>query len=374
MSLISAPVLLQVPKKFTPEWRRVFGTLVSPVHVIRSVFEVGRSPQGLWLSLNQLHTFRTAASIVDNNVLRVLDELDGVAQKSWFAGRDLRDHAQVALGQLGDLQLLDRMANASRRESLVSTIRRELFKGVTQFDQLSPLKKLRKAMTADRAIKITYVADDDLGITPSFLRSIDTLIEFVLECAEKHGGTPRKEMARFHELDTAVIVPAYATGVCCLVPNQTGLTFCREPGEPEPSEFLGATCLPGEYKGDLFVIASKHWLQGMAVLRKYVAENVHAAEREASPIATLASSPADQEHSPADVAKSPSADKRMTKSIRRMRNADRDEWIRSQTGSDAQIERRLKAKIASDCSDWKPVKANRIGQIRTQRSQSPTIL
>jgi hypothetical protein len=62
---------------------------------------------------------------------------------------------------------------------------------------------------------------------------------------------------------------------------------------------------------------------------------------------------------------------------RRKPNTKRDEWIRSQTGSDKNIENRLKAKIAdpnSDCSDWIPVKANRIGQIRNQQPQPPTTL
>jgi hypothetical protein len=50
-------------------------------------------------------------------------------------------------------------------------------------------------------------------------------------------------------------------------------------------------------------------------------------------------------------------------------NAERDEWIRSQKGTDQQVVDRLRAKIAdpnSDCSTWKPIGKSTINEIRNR--------
>lgn len=58
---------------------------------------------------------------------------------------------------------------------------------------------------------------------------------------------------------------------------------------------------------------------------------------------------------------------KVSKKPRRKQNVQRDQWIRTQTGTDPQIAKWLKDKIAhpnSDCDKWKPLSPQSINRIR----------
>ena len=158
MSNISAPVLLRVPKRWTPRWQRVFESLVSPIHLVRSIrknaFPLIVRDSSPSLSEEELQAYRSDALSVDRQMLDTLDDLHGVAMKTWQAGWEIRMEAGSVLFQLRDLEVLERISIPRYREPLLAEIRAKVIERSGEFREIPLLEELLNAMTADK--------DDDL--------------------------------------------------------------------------------------------------------------------------------------------------------------------------------------------------------------------
>src|SRR5437868_3836588 len=100
MSLISAPELLRTPKGYPQDWQRVFEVLVSPIILIRAIGEqasknswrdktAGKKTEP-WLSTEEFQRYRKEAVAVRQRMREVLEQINGVAERTWLAGREIR--------------------------------------------------------------------------------------------------------------------------------------------------------------------------------------------------------------------------------------------------------------------------------------------
>lgn len=278
MSTISAPVLLHVPKNFKPNWQRVFESLVSPIHLIRSIIQQAHQKHVAepWLSEEELKIFRIVAKSVDQKVLRTLNDLHGATHryKSWLAGRNIRDSAQMVFSPLKSLEYLDRTPHPSHRDHFLAESRK-VIENTGKFHQIPSLKKLLKAMTEEGGIDFPSSAGDNgIGISASLVQAIDDLLAFVRQCEAEHRGISSSKMPRFQELDLAVIIPTYSKGFSCLIPDKGRFDRLLDPDAAGPTVFLGSTNLPGDFDNGIFVCAPESWTARMATLREFAAQQV----------------------------------------------------------------------------------------------------
>ncbi|HZZ76903.1 MAG TPA: hypothetical protein VFE62_00200 [Gemmataceae bacterium] len=94
MSVISAPQLLVTPKGYPPGWQRVFEDIVSPINLVRDIgHQVGINSLRFGkkcLSVEDLWLFARKAISVRQRIQNALNEVDGVAEKTWRAGCEIR--------------------------------------------------------------------------------------------------------------------------------------------------------------------------------------------------------------------------------------------------------------------------------------------
>jgi hypothetical protein len=110
MSTISAPELLRTPKGYSDFWKGVFESLVAPIILVRAINE--RSSTNAirdrcagevkkpYLTLEDCLFFRGRAIPIRSKLFEILDQINGVSERTWRAGREINSTAGSVLYQL----------------------------------------------------------------------------------------------------------------------------------------------------------------------------------------------------------------------------------------------------------------------------------
>jgi hypothetical protein len=160
MSLISAPELLRTPKGYPQSWQNVFEVLVSPIILIRVIGErasanswrdkaVGKNAEP-WLSPEEFQRFRDEALAVRQRMREVLEQINGVAERTWRAGREIRTSTGRVI-----FPLTDELNPNRYPESVLATIRKDIIDASLNFLPIPFLIMLRDAIAAEQSIMLS---------------------------------------------------------------------------------------------------------------------------------------------------------------------------------------------------------------------------
>ncbi len=169
MSVISAPELLRTPKGYPPRWQRIFEALTAPIVLVREIGSqasrnswhdkaIGKNTEP-WLSPDEFQRFRNEAIQVRQRMRETMEQIDGIAERTWRAACEIRTMTGIVLFPLTDELDPDRYP-----EHVVAGVRREIIQHSHRLLVIPLLTELRDAISAEKSI---VIADPTSVVGPS---------------------------------------------------------------------------------------------------------------------------------------------------------------------------------------------------------------
>jgi hypothetical protein len=160
MSLITAPELLRTPNGYPQDWKRVFEVLVSPIILVREIAErasnnswrdkaAGKNADP-WLSPEEFKEFGDKALSVRQQMREVLDQINGIAERTWRAGREIRTSTGRVL-----FPLTDEFRTNRYPEPILARVQKGIIDASLNYLPIPFLITLREAIAAEQSITLS---------------------------------------------------------------------------------------------------------------------------------------------------------------------------------------------------------------------------
>lgn len=143
-------VLYRVPPCLSPEWQRVFASLVQPVYQVRCLLN---DPCLLQMTEKVLHRCSAGVDGAKEQMKQTLDGMAAVAPKTFDAGWAIRRAVEPIAAQLGCFRVVKMPASPSLSQFL-----HNLREQRDTFPERRLLEALLEAVTAERGIDLTIPA------------------------------------------------------------------------------------------------------------------------------------------------------------------------------------------------------------------------
>ncbi len=165
MSVISAPELLRTPKAYPESWQRIFEGLVAPIKLVRAIREqagdnsfrdkAASKATGPWLSPEEFSRFRDKALAVRQQFQETLKQIEGVVERTWRAGCEIRTITGLVL-----FPLTDELDPNRYPGPVLAGIRKEIISESLSFREIPLLLMLRDAISAEKSIMLSAATSD----------------------------------------------------------------------------------------------------------------------------------------------------------------------------------------------------------------------
>jgi len=182
---ISAEELIRTPRGYPEPWRRVFEVFVAPIKLVRAIGftalnnsgypkfrwpkkkcdmwrPANNSPRHVaatknmkpWLSLEEFKDFQQQSIKVNQQILELLDQINGVAERTWRAGAEIRRSTGT---------ILFRLSNGSaqeRPEHWFVNQGKDIISACLNYLPIPSLIMLRNAIAAEQRIELPSATVD----------------------------------------------------------------------------------------------------------------------------------------------------------------------------------------------------------------------
>jgi hypothetical protein len=172
MSLISAPQLLRTPRGYPQAWKHVFEAFISPIILVRALREradrnafrdkaIGKETEP-WLSSEEFQGFREEALEVRRRMRETLQQLEGLAEKTWRAGCEISNFAGSVL-----FPLTDELHRSWYPEPVLASIRKQIIDASLRFREIPLLEMLRDAISVEKSIMLPDATQEPTSAPPA---------------------------------------------------------------------------------------------------------------------------------------------------------------------------------------------------------------